>query len=234
LLTDAYVLKIATGKIWPSYLPADTFKIAFLPNTQVNFQYGEPVLLDRWGQVIQYFPQYGPASNRTNDSMYPPYNSSGVNTAVTAGPLYGYSQPKSIDGTYGQNAMWDSRDGAPFFNTSSQVVVQPWPAPQSITPAAAPYFDPSQAILWMLGNQTPNSTNTGFTGVIAPPVSSAPADKLNYSGPYILISAGPDGPYRANGGFCNLLNPTSGQLLGQNQWQSTFLSSGNIYNFDHP
>jgi hypothetical protein len=69
-----------------------------------------------------------------------------------------------------------------------------------------------------------------------------PGEKLNYDGPYILISAGPDGPTRANGGYCNFTNlndgtltdPASGNPLTSAQLLQKFTDSGNIYNFDRP
>jgi hypothetical protein len=79
----------------------------------------------------------------------------------------------------------------------------------------------------MLGDQPdPNNLTTPLDNVIMG------AEKLSYSGPYILISAGPDGPNRNNGGFCNMADPTTGKSLPANTWQKTFIDSGNIYNFD--
>jgi hypothetical protein len=56
-----------------------------------------------------------------------------------------------------------------------------------------------------------------------------------------LISAGPDGPNRANGGYCNFVNPATGKVTDSNgnpltpaQLQQMFTASGNIYNFDRP
>ncbi|MGD0463067.1 MAG: prepilin-type N-terminal cleavage/methylation domain-containing protein [Tepidisphaeraceae bacterium] len=235
------------GKVWGPYISADTFKVAYLPQNDLNGTalgntgvanplggYGQPVLLDRWGQVIQYFPTYGTVSNRTNDSTVP------LSTAVTAGPLYGYSQPKSIDST-GQNAIWDLRDGAPFFSVSAaSSSAKPWPDPVSGTTTAycqqwqdvtaAPFFYPELAVQWMLGVSPPAIAipNSGSGNVITG------SDKLSYSGPYILISAGPDGPNRNNGGFCNLVNPNvaTATALPASSCQQTFINSGNIYNFD--
>ena len=75
------------------------------------------------------------------------------------------------------------------------------------------------AIQWMLGDQPDSSGN--LDNVIT---GSA---KLSFSGPYILISAGPDGLGRSNGGYCTM-DPT----LPANTLQQTFINSGNIYNFD--
>jgi prepilin-type N-terminal cleavage/methylation domain-containing protein len=259
LASDKFVIKIPTGKITPNYLPADTFKVAFVPaeppaNQDSNYgpggpgsnmygSAGQPVLLDRWGQVIQYFPRYGPANNRTNDSnsVYP------LNLKVQAGPLFGYSQPNSVDtiagkpSNAGENAIWDPRDGAPFFaaGQSSNVLgswpnpnpvtgnsdqVEPWPKPTGSSIA----FQPELTIEWMLGKQDLS---------VEPNLIEAAGEKLNYDGPYILISAGPDGPERNNGGYCNMVDPNSGSAntpLPVNQLQQTFLASGNIYNFDRP
>jgi hypothetical protein len=54
-------------------------------------------------------------------------------------------------------------------------------------------------------------------------------EKLNWDQPFILISTGPDGPERANGGYCNFAGP-----VPANQLSTTFTNSGNIFNFDHP
>jgi prepilin-type N-terminal cleavage/methylation domain-containing protein len=285
--TDKYLIKFATGKITPNYLSADTFKVAFVPvpvapaGQDTNYgpggpgsnmygSAGEPVLLDRWGQVIQYFPRYGPANNRTNDSVWPPPPPPTLITSVQAGPLFGFSQPESVDtGTpsAGQNAIWDSRDGAPFFQPFSNgnppgitpsefaspltsplpqwpnpitanpfnaptgyFYAEPWPKQTSATPNN---FRPELTIQWMLGE--PDSSGKFNNEIL-------PGEKLNYDGPYILISAGPDGPTRANGGYCNFTNlndgtltdPASGNPLTSAQLLQKFTDSGNIYNFDRP
>ena len=133
----------------------------------------------------------------------------------------------------GLNTMFDYRDGAPFFNNSSQTALaQTWPVLAAIS--ASNTFRPDWTIQWMLGDQ-PAAGGT-FDDVISAPES------LRYDGPYILISAGPDGPNRANGGYCNfadpatgnLIDPASGNQLTQSQLLQMFINSGNVYNFDHP
>jgi len=275
LVTHKYLIKFATGKITPNYLSADTFKVAFVPtgsdtnygpggpgnNTMIGSA-GEPVLLDRWGQVIQYFPRYGPANNRTNDSLAALYPAS---KTVQAGPLFGYSQPNSVDSLAGQNCIWDSRDGAPFFqpfingnapgftaseftpslasplpqwpnpitinpfNPNGDFYAEPWPKQTSATPNN---FRPELTIQWMLGE--PDSSGNFNNEIL-------PGEKLNYDGPYTLISAGPDGPNRANGGYCNFTNLKDGSLTDSNgnpltsaELLQMFTASGNIYNFDRP
>jgi hypothetical protein len=205
----------ADGKVWGPYLSPDAFKVAFVPSVDVYgypfFGYGLPVLLDEWGQVIQYFPRYGPANNRTGDP------------SVKAGPLYGESQPKSVDAISGQDAIWDWRDGAPFFTLIGQTgPAQDWPSPESARPGS---FRPERVIDWMLGNEPDSAGN--FSNEIGA------GETLEYDGPYILISAGPDGPERPNGGFCNFPDPGSGgdHSFMQSGLQQTFLKSGNIYNF---
>jgi hypothetical protein len=90
-------------------------------------------------------------------------------------------------------------------------------------------FYPELTVQWMLGVSQlaiPNPAN-GSGDVIAG------SDKLSFSGPYILISAGPDGPNRANGGYCNMIDPSnSGNPLPSDKCQQAFINSGNIYNFD--
>ena len=232
-----------SGKVWGPYISADTFKTVFLPTGVPGFW--QPVLLDRWGQVIQYFPRYGLANNRTSDSTY-----AAVDAKVQAGPLYGYSQPASVDGIYGQDAIWDWRDGAAFFATPSPGgmrnpvtgdtdAVIPWPDP---TLPAAPFFEPQYTIQWMLGAQV--MAGRPHANEITPATST----KLSFDGPFILISAGPDGPERASsnfpertmGGYCNFLDATgnfndaSGSALTALELQQIFSASGNIYNFDRP
>jgi len=250
--TDKYLIKVGSTKIFPNYLPADTFKVAFVPTTAGGAPgggggigpAGDAVLLDRWGQVIQYFPRYGQPSNRTNDSLMP------ANASVQAGPLYGYSQPKSIDATYGQNAIWDLRDGEPLFSvpvgsstwvnpvTGNTDNCQTWPPAGAVS--TSNLFRPDWTIQWMLGEQIPpgSSGGTVFDDVIEAP------EKLNWDGPFILISAGPDGPERLYGGYCNFANQTTGDMSDPNsgnanvltpaQLLQMFTNSGNIFNFDHP
>ncbi|HEX4053794.1 MAG TPA: type II secretion system protein [Tepidisphaeraceae bacterium] len=250
------------GKVWGPYISPDSFKVAYVPKMDMNGvalggsgasppigSYGEPVLLDHWGQVIQYFPTYGPVNNRTNDSVsYAP--GSAAATAVSAGPLYGYSQPKSIDTKNGQNAIWDSRDGAPFFSIwTGSGMGTAWADPVSGTGTvycqqwqdntSAPYFYPELAVLWMLGVSQPSSPS--FTpGAGGNAITTAGSDKLSFTGPFILISAGPNGPAGSTnslggsnfGGFCNMVDPATGNPLAPNLLQQAFINSGNIYNFD--
>jgi len=252
------VLSVAGGKVWGPYVSADTFKVAFIPTTDVNSaaipSAGEPVMLDRWGQVIQYFPRYGPANNRLNDSsLKSNFTGNPAVNSVQAGPLFGYSQPASIDNSgAGQNSIWDWRDAAPFFVTNpgpAPVWQNPvtgnsdsaysWPPPPSGNPPYPNAFVPQLAIQWMLGDPTslPLPSPLPFYNAIVP------GDKINYDGPYILISTGPDGPERAsgtsvgtflsNGGYCTLLD-SGGNVLSFNQFSQAFTNSGNIFNFDHP
>jgi prepilin-type N-terminal cleavage/methylation domain-containing protein len=238
------ILFLPSGKVWGPYISADTFKTATVPGRTAvttlggNIFTGEPLLLDRWGQVIQYFPRYGLTSNRSADSA----SFTAINPSVIAGPLYGFSEPKSIDSnSTGQYAMYDFRDGAPFYTSSNLTSpAQPWLA----VPTAGSYWDPSTTLEWMLGNVTANSGNTGFTNYVAPPT-----DKLNYDGPYILISAGPNGSGGSPnpnggtnlGGYCSFQNAQSGNLtdnagnnLSRSEMLQAFTNSENVYNFDHP
>jgi type II secretory pathway pseudopilin PulG len=246
--TDSYLIKLPTARVTPNYLSADNFKVAFIPATAASGPgagvlgpAGEPVILDRWGQVIQYFPRYGPASNRSSDSALFTGIPAATAASVIAGPLYGYSEPKSVDAnSTGQYAMYDFRDGTPFYTASNLTSpVQLWVGGNG----SGSYWDPSTTLEWMLGNATANTANTGFTNYVAPP------DKLNYDGPYILISAGPNGPSGSPnpnggtnlGGYCSFLNAQSGSLtdnssnnLTRSEMLQAFTNSENVYNFDHP
>ena len=218
---------MADGKVWGPYLSPAAVRVAYVPSVDAFgypfFGFGQAVLLDDWGQVIQYFPRYGRADNRTNDSTCG--SSRGADSTVVVGPLYGYSQPKSIDPANGQNAIWDWRDGAPFFTLAGQTgPAQQWPNPASPSHGT---FRPELAIQWMLG-VGPDSVGN-FSNEIAA------GKMLNYDGPYILISAGPEGPERPNGGYCNFADEQNGgNPLPGSTLQQTFLKSGNIYNFEHP
>jgi hypothetical protein len=162
--------------------------------------------------VIQYFSRFGPNNNRltANTSTF----TAPSNTTVIVGPLYGLAMPKSVDSQYGQDAVWDMRDGAPFTNNTG--AVQSWWQTSSAS------VDLGMALQWMLGTSQPQPTTITSTT----PSYIASPDALHFDGPFILISAGPDGPKRTNGGFCNLAG------LNSSQYQSTFQASGNIYNFD--
>jgi type II secretory pathway pseudopilin PulG len=205
-------VSVAEGKVWGPYLSPGEFRVAFIPSVNSFgypfFGFGQPVLLDDWGQVIQYFPRYGRAA---------------ADSAVAIGPLYGYSQPKSVDPAHGENALWDWRDGAPFFTLVGQTgPAEQWPAAGS---DSAGLFRPELAIEWMLGCE-PN-VGGDFTNVIVAPA------KLNCGVPYILISTGADGPERPNGGYCNFADLGIGNNhLTDNDLQQAFAKSGNIYNFD--
>jgi hypothetical protein len=218
-------LKIPIGKVWPNYLDTSAFKVAFVEgvnNSSYSAYDGQPELLDRWGGPIEYFPRYGPANNRTQNSSW----SSAAMTAIAGaiGPLLGYSPPNTVDPTNGNFAMFDVRDASPIATRDSNNNISgfvPW---QTVS-------DPFMAVQWMLGCSQPaplvfSGTNLS-SGPSTIPSSASPADTLHFDGPFILISAGPDGPTRTNGGFCNLATDTS-----PNQYQSTFQASGNIYNFD--
>jgi type II secretory pathway pseudopilin PulG len=179
---------VAAGKVWGPYISPQTFQVSWIGSVDSYggsfFTYGQPVLLDRWDQVIQYFPRYGP-----NDASR---------------PLFGDSQSKSVDPVDGQNALFDWRDGAPFFTVTGQTgPAQSWPNPAN---SNANNFRPELAIEWML---------------------------KNYGGPYFLISVGPGGLERPNGGFCNFADPTNGNNpLPDSDLQKVFDASGNLYSFE--
>jgi prepilin-type N-terminal cleavage/methylation domain-containing protein len=248
------LIKTSTGKVWPSYLPADKFKIAYitvgnfsnanssltgpstyLANTTSQGQayeiVGQPVLLDRWGQIIQYFTRVGPNNNRTDltNSTYQiahPGPNSPLPIPNVVGPLLGYSSPRSVySGSptfptvprYGYNSIWDTRDGVMFLNgPTGGTSVAPW-TPSILTPGN---YDPQIAFQWMLGDDDgDNLIDNGET--------------LRYDRDFILISAGPNKFRPEFGGFCNMLlgDGTINQITAA-QKADTFKQYGNIYNFD--
>jgi type II secretory pathway pseudopilin PulG len=216
------VLRIATGRTWGPYLPPERFQVVYVdptltgtatdPGTGIHF----PVLLDRWGGIIQYFPAYGPTNNRLSNangnaasSYYNSYAIFGLTQqpipplfTVTAGPLFGFATPATIDTTtptgivapYGSYSIYDQRDSVPILDSVSPKGPEyiPWhlytyvnsrPNGQTIT-------DLSLAVKWMLGDD--NFDNL---------VDNSETYRNTQS--YILISAGPDGPNRNDGGFCD-------------------------------
>lgn len=210
---------VADGKVWGPYLAPGAYKVAYIPSVDSYgtpiFGYGQPALLDDWGQVIQYFPRYGPANDRTGDSTYP------ADSSVIAGPLYGRSQPKSVDPRNGQNALFDWRDGEPFFTLAGQTgPAQYWPDPDLSRPGS---FRPDWTIEWLLGAEPDSSGH--FSNEIGA------GGKLTYDGPYILFSAGPAGPERPNGGYCNFADPSNGfKILPIKELNDEFIKSGNLIN----
>jgi type II secretory pathway pseudopilin PulG len=225
--TDAApILKTASQKVWPSYLP----------NT-MKFQYddkGQPQLLDHWGGVIQYFTRFGP---KVTNRLGPVVGGVAANSSFTpvpaftptAGPLVGYCTPVSIENPnypgakplnydnipspnpsnplgIGFNAIWDRRDA--IVNANNQF--NSWYPTATVLAINNEPWDPWQAFMWMLGDDDGDN----FIG---------PNETLHYDGPYILISAGQKGI------LCNFItlppNPTAQQKL------DAFKASGNIYNF---
>lgn len=220
------VLQIATGKVWGPYLPADRFKVVFVTSNPTNdptiaMYIGQPVILDRWGQAMQYFPCYGPADRRyLVDSTYAPTNAPTANTVI-AGPLYGFCVPKSIDATSGQNAMYDIRDAGVVLDTNQNVtggwqVLSPTPTPPTANPTAPNY---GLALMWMLGDDD-------LDDLVDTDSATHNAESLHYNGPYVLMSAGP------NGTWCDMSGDLQ-QILSGNPGNcaADFTASGNIYNF---
>ena len=215
----APVIRTAKGRVWGPYLPPDKFNLAYIyatapvpaPGTTNDTftpgttQIGQPVILDHWGNPIQYLPRYGPMSNRTGDMYYktpsPWLKDSSTSapgtvystkmTTVLAGPLFGYTVPESVDQQQlGNNAIFDIRDAIPIAKTT--------PAP----------FDPIP-MQWVLGD------NDGNNFIDA---SAGESLQQNPAPPFLLISAGP------NGVWCSF-DKTTNTPLGQQ-----FSNSGNIYN----
>ncbi|MDP9173358.1 MAG: type II secretion system GspH family protein [Planctomycetota bacterium] len=166
---EVCILRTATGKAWPPYLPAEKFNIKYVFDPLYGTKYPwQPEMLDRWGTPIQYFPRYGPVTNRTNDSKTYAPAFPAFKATVIAGPLFGISAPFSVDAKFGDNAIWDSRDATdPAFATPT------------------PTYDPSIALRWMLGDDSFGPQGN----LIVPPMT------LRYSGEYILLSAGPSGAF---------------------------------------
>jgi prepilin-type N-terminal cleavage/methylation domain-containing protein len=221
-----------TGKVWPSYLPAERFRVTFVnyQSTSPNYNIiGQPVLLDHWGNPIEYFTRFGPSNNRVNsNSTFTGQLSPAVTSLPNVtGPLYGYAPPKTAYPLgvtpaypYGMNAIWDQRDGGPRFRRqpNGQTDTPPWQTPGVNPPTAATVgsvtpYDPGIAFRWMLGDD--DNDNLIDNG-----------ESLKFDGPFILISAGPSPIDLPDGGFCNM-----GGLTPEQKAQA-FKDSGNIYNFE--
>jgi len=238
-------IRVATGKVWGPYLPAEKFPGVFVAYVDANGNKvdpngdklvppyaGQPELLDHWGQPIQYFTRFGPSNTRTDSVLTPP-------AGTTAGPLYGYAVPKSIDNSLnGQNAIWDQRDGAVILDAQKNpagawqtaaisnttpsppgniaLALHLWPYTPPTSSSPPPPVNLGLAVRWMLGDDNlDNFIDNGET--------------LRYTGPYILISAGP------NSTWCNLLGPYPAPYANMPLPEAIpkiFQDSGNIYNFD--
>jgi prepilin-type N-terminal cleavage/methylation domain-containing protein len=249
--TSSGVLRIAAGRVWGPYLPPDKFQVAYVDPTRVgkaadvatNIHY--PVLLDRWGGEIQYFPAYGPANNRASNAANSSYSANAttlgftvpVPEVINVGPLIGYAAPATIDTAVpvlntpngatlsGFYSIFDQRDGAPVIDTVSPAGPEaiPWcfytyqnPRPSTTIPPQTT-TDLSLAVKWMLGDDNLNDVIDN-------------GESYRNTQPYILISAGPDGPDRSDGGFCDFSQISANS---SNQiYQKAMEASGNIYNFD--
>jgi prepilin-type N-terminal cleavage/methylation domain-containing protein len=222
---DACAVKLVTGKVWPNYLDTNAFKTTFtgnfVPTLYANY-YGQAELLDRWGGTIEYFPRYGPANDRMQTSTW----NSAPQTPKPGqiGPLFGFSAPNTIDAVNGNDAIFDVRDAAPIALRDSNNNITGFQLWQSSTSTVDLYM----AVQWMLGCTTPTQLAFSGTGITAGPSYIIAPDNLHFDGPFILISAGVDGPTRANGGFCNLAPVTQDNV----HFQQAMQASGNIYNFD--
>ena len=145
--------------------------------------------------------------------------------------MFGYAAPEVVDTSpvksiafpYGSYAIYDQRDGAPVIDTLSSAGPEaiPWhlytyvhPRP---TTTGQTTTDLSLAVKWMLGDN--NLNNLIDNG-----------ESYQNIQPYILISAGPDGPTRSDGGFCDFSQIPS--TSGSPTYQNAFKASGNIYNFN--
>jgi prepilin-type N-terminal cleavage/methylation domain-containing protein len=242
------ILRIASGRVWGPYLPAERFQVAYVDSLRAagstsNNQADalQPVLLDRWGGVIQYFPAYGPMNNRLSVTSAGVAASSytlnhGIMGTLTlpapivAGPLFGFSAPSTIDmatptisAPEGAYSIFDQRDGAPVIDISNPNLpaTYTWQGQPSAT-----HPDLTLAVKWMLGDD--NFDN--FIGTYTDAGGNQHSESLRDTQPYILISAGPDGPIRTYSGFCDFSQIPATTDSGV--YQKAFTASGNIYNFD--
>jgi type II secretory pathway pseudopilin PulG len=205
---------VAAGKVWGPYISPQTFKVSWIGSVDSYggsfFTYGQPVLLDRWEQVIQYFPRYGP---------YDPKR-----------PIFGESQPESVDAVNGQNAMFDWRDGAPFFTVTGQTgPAQSWPGPGGSAFASGNAENPHPSPL----PEYRESGKEGAANNFRPELAIEWMLKGNFEGPYFLISVGPGGLERPNGGWCNFADPANGNnSLPDSDLQKAFDASGNLFSFE--
>ena len=190
------VITVPSGKVSGPYIQPERFKVSYIPSVDSYgasfFGYGQPVLLDRWNQVIQYFPRYRAGKDVGKESDPPR-------------PLYGFCQPKSIDSAHGAGAdLRLARRCTLLHNRRPDRFCAAWPNP---TMGTANSFRPELAIEWML--------EPGFDGA------------------YFLISVGPGGLERPNGGFCNFADPANGNNpYPANTLEQVFGASGNIYSFE--
>jgi prepilin-type N-terminal cleavage/methylation domain-containing protein len=235
----AGVILTPTGTPTQAYLPPEKFNVQWIPDPNPSNPW-QPVMLDRWGTPIQYFPRYGALGNRTGDTN-PAKFLTHPDLTVVAGPLYGKCTPFSIDASTlplypGDNAFFDYRDAA--IDPADPIAWDPNQQPDKTNSWVTDY---TMALRWMLGDESagrgkyPQDNVIRDTGPASPPIH----ETLHFDGPFILISAGPSGK------FCNLWNNNpnlaldrsgtpvpANQPFPQSMFPAQFKASANIYNFD--
>jgi type II secretory pathway pseudopilin PulG len=165
------------GKTWGPYMPADRFQIVWAAATStsgtgsVSYQY--PILLDHWGNPIEYFPKY-------RNLQY-----SGASGTATPPPLLGNC---AATGSAILPSAFDVRDYVPMQATGMQDLMTTVTANGNVTPSSfVPSWAPTEALLFMLGDDNiDNSIDNNETAA--------------FDGDFLLISAGPDGVWAGTPG----------------------------------
>lgn len=182
------------GKIYGPYLQSERFTIIWTaspPGSSIATGSQYPELADHWGNPIQYFT---------------PFNTLAMLSGIGHSyPLLGTAF--NIPGRPG--SIFDNRDSDGYGNL-----------PPSTSPLRNFIGDATtgtgQAFLYMLGSYNP--ANNAVTNYID--LNATPPESLRNFGPYVLISAGPDGL------FTDLSNVPLAQI------PTVMSQADDVYNFD--
>jgi prepilin-type N-terminal cleavage/methylation domain-containing protein len=196
-----------TGKVWGPYMPADRFQIQWVSATSATgIAYQYPILLDHWGNPIEYFPKYRNLkySNATGTVTPPPLLGNCAATTGGNGPPF-------------PGAVFDVRDYVPMQTAGMQDLLSPVSGGVFNASAFAyQNYGPTEAVLFMLGDDENPIDNTIEGG-----------DSAAFDGDFLLISAGPDGVWAGTPGSQYDFATSS-----PSTWLKTIQKSGNVYNFD--
>jgi type II secretory pathway pseudopilin PulG len=193
------------GKVYPAYLQSERFTIiwttsppgsSFPPGSQY------PELADHWGNPIQYFTQFNTVVTMN----------SGTSRNKLLGQAYNHGGLPPVPGD-----VFDVRDsdGYGYSNGNLPPTVPPLPLRNIIGDNTT---GTGKALLYMLGD---DSTAPGLGQDNYIESGATPPESLRNFGPYVLVSAGPDGL------FTDLSNLPAGESV------ATFMSKADdVYNFD--
>jgi hypothetical protein len=251
-----------TGKVYPAYLPADKFKVAYVytlsvpaisPYSALPYEpLPLPVLLDIWGNPILYFPAYNSYTNQAVIGQKCAPIAAGpalqnLQAAVTIGPLLGTPSSQQVPST--GNLAYQ-------YNTpmTSTILPKPYQAVDSYTGPSIFWSGPlttcgtatgqvSQwttgqvaALLFKLGDKNGDNAidnTSGYQIIGGSGNDLSTVETLAVQTKYFMCSAGPDGQFTDL--YPGLASPPIvGVTIQQDilAWQQVIDRSENVYSFD--